>query len=88
MATYFQLPTGKTLKINNILDFSDDDFQKAMAFDQGEFINNPFMSKVKEDNMNNDSIDGTEECDIDDILREYILPDIENIEDLDIEDDI
>ena len=88
MATYFQLPTGKTLKINNILDFSDDDFQKAMAFDQGEFINNPFMAKVKEDNMNNDNIDNTEECDIDDILREYILPDIENIEDLDIEDDI
>lgn len=84
MATYYQLPTGKTLKIKNILDFDELEYQKAMAFDQGEFINNPFMAQVREDNSDNDFVD----TEIDDILREYNLPDIESIneDELDIDD--
>ena len=86
MATYFQLPTGKTLKIDRILDFDDNAYQKAMAFDQGEFINNPFISQVREDNLDNDFID----TEMDDILRDYnivSLESIETIEEPDIEDD-
>jgi hypothetical protein len=89
MSTYFQLPTGKTLKINDILHFTDDfdeNYQKAIAFDKGEYINNPFISKVKEDDINSENDD--EESEIDDILREYKLPILDNIEEIDIQDDI
>jgi hypothetical protein len=90
MSTYFQLPTGKTLKINDILHFTDDfdeNYQKAMAFDKGEYINNPFMSKVKEDNGNIDE-DQEDSSEIDDILREYTLPILDNIEEIDIKDEV
>jgi hypothetical protein len=89
MATYYQLPTGKTLKINNILDFTDDDYEKAIAFDKGEYINNPFMSKVKEDNkIVEDGEIEENNSEIDDILREYNIPPLENIEEIDISDEI
>lgn len=41
--TYFQLPTGKTILVDDILSLTDEDIQKFIADDSGREINDPFF---------------------------------------------
>jgi hypothetical protein len=41
--TYFQLPTGKTILVDDILSLTDEDIQNFIADDAGREINDPFF---------------------------------------------
>jgi hypothetical protein len=74
---YYNLPNGKTVRFNDVFDLLNADDQKLMADNAGTEYNNPFFGSTLSGGIDED----------DDIVTTIELPDIDSIEEVDIEED-